>query len=402
VARLKLALFAPYLPAPAHSGGRIRIDQFVRALGAFADVHLFASADARDVELHERSPELALYATTTLASARFRFLPGLERPARVLRASPARLAAAFRAAHARHRFAAAVVEHVHAAGIAASAELPWVLDEHNVESDYLRARLAADGRDKTPWSRFELARLERWERAMWARATEVVCVATSDAELIRSVRRAPPVVLPNGVALDALPFRAPSERRGHQILFVGVLGHPPNVRAARFLAEAVLPRVRLREPRASLVLCGADPRREVRALANEHVIVTGRVPSVTPFLDRAAVYANAVNEGAGTSLKVLEALAAGIPLISTRCGARGFALEDPTHYLAAESASEFAARILDYFEHRAARDGAAARARAVAEAHDFSHIAARFAALVERVATRDRRPSAAWALRTSR
>jgi glycosyltransferase involved in cell wall biosynthesis len=160
------------------------------------------------------------------------------------------------------------------------------------------------------------------------------------------------------------------------------MGHAPNVAAAQFLGREVLPRIRREEPRAKLTLCGADPSAPVRALESPHVEVTGRVANVSPFLERAAVYVNPLQHGAGSSLKVLEALAAGIPLVSSERGVRGFDLSAPEHFLAAESANEFATQVLRCFRDRAARDGAALAGRHFAESHDFESIGRRFAALV--------------------
>jgi glycosyltransferase involved in cell wall biosynthesis len=192
-------------------------------------------------------------------------------------------------------------------------------------------------------------------------------------------------VVPNGTAVDELPFTPPSARTGHDVLFVGLMSHAPNVAAARFLAGEVMPRVWREEPAARLVLCGRSPAREVSALAGERVVVTGTVERVTPWLARAAVYANALFQGAGSSLKVPEALASGVPLVSTAVGVRGFPLVPGTHYARAEDAERFAREIVRALRSRAELDVQAARGRAVAEGYDWEAIASRFATLVASV-----------------
>ena len=256
-----------------------------------------------------------------------------------------------------------------------------MLDEHNVESEYLLAREQAR-REPGFWLRREVAAMRRWERLAWRRATEVVCVSSADAEHVRAVRGRSPVLIPNGVDLGSVPFTLPSARPGFDVLFVGLMSHAPNVRAAAFLAREVMPLVRRDEPRARLILCGMNPAREVLALADDRTQVTGFVPSVRPFLEASAVYANPLQHGAGTSLKVLEALAAGLPLVSTALGVRGFELLAGEDYREAETASAFAREILEVFRARASLDGGACRGRAFAERHDWGGLAGKFAEVV--------------------
>lgn len=387
MAHPRFALFAPYLPAPAHSGGRIRIQHFARALSRHGEVSLFACADAHDLEAHGRHPELGIYAAKHIVETGRAWFPAAGRPARVRRCCPPELVRAFSSAHARVGFSALVVEHVHAAALALDhCELPWLLDEHNVESEYLKSRLRAAGPSQLFFSHGEVAALRSWEQRAWRAASRVACVSEADADVIARASGRRPNVIANGTALGELPFVLPSERVGYELSFVGVMGHPPNAAAARWLAEEVMPLLRRAEPRARLVLCGADPTPRVAALASTDIEVTGRVASVAPYLRRAAVYVNAVRDGAGTSLKVLEALASGVPIVSTARGVRGFALADGEHYLHAESAEQFVHAVLAVFEDRSALNPLALRGREFAESHDFGKLAERFAELACEVA----------------
>ncbi|HET9934563.1 MAG TPA: glycosyltransferase family 4 protein [Polyangiaceae bacterium] len=386
---MNIALLCPYLPAPAHSGGRIRIHRLAAALARLGEVSLFASAGQSDLDQHRNDPGLSLFTRTHLAHTAFSWLSSNGVPARVRRCASTSLKHALLRSHAERPFSVVVVEHAQAASLACDLGVPWVLDEHNVESEYLRERLRAQGRLVEVVARREIAALQRWEQRCWRAATRVTCVSEADAAEIARQSGRRPTVIPNGISLREIRFILPSHRRGYEIAFIGLMGHAPNAAAARFLAREVLPRVQRVEPRARLTLCGADPTAAVRALAGPDVEVTGRVASVNPYLERAAVYANPLQHGAGTSLKVLEALAAGTPLVSSESGVRGFALEAPRHFLAAESAEQFAGQILSCFRDRGSRDGAARAGRNFAEAHDFATIGESFAAvIVDAVRTR--------------
>ncbi len=379
-------MFAPYLPAPATTGGRIRIHRLSRALAELGELELFAVAAPAELEQETARSALEPYAAHHVAVARFPALPAWRWPARVRNAAPPLLSAAFRRAHGQRRFDVLVAEHCQAAALALGApDVPLVVDEHNVESEYVAERDRARG-PLGYWKQREVALLEAWEQRIWRTASEVVCVSESDAERVQRVRERAPALIPNGVELSSVPFRLPSARTGFEVLFVGSMSHPPNVAAARFLAGEVLPLVRRDEPRARLVLCGMNPNREVLALSGESVEVTGFVESVAPYLERAAVYANPLRFGAGTSLKVLEALASGLPLISTAVGVRGFGLSAPGAYREAEGAADFAREILGAFRDRGSFDASAARGRELAAGYDWEQLALRFAKLVQSLA----------------
>jgi glycosyltransferase involved in cell wall biosynthesis len=388
----RVALITPYLPAPAHNGGRIRMYRLARGLAGRFEVHLFSAADPHDVRVPRSAAELSLYAGVHI-EPRFLALVGRGgRPARVRSVTSAALLRAFTDAHDRTPFAAAVVEHSYSAlPVHHVRAVPWVLDEHNVESEYARARSRARhfrapivSRVVDAWDARRADALSRWEEAQWRTASDVVCVSPQDAERVEAVRRQPVTVIPNGVATEEVPFALPSQRTGHDVLFVGTFEHPPNIAAARWLAREILPKVWQTEPRARLILCGSRPVCAVRQLASERVVVTGSVPSVARYLAGARVYANAVQHGGGTSLKVLEALASGVPLVSTAVGARGFELRSPEHYLQAEDTDSFVRQLVACLRDAAPRDTAAARGREIAERCSWTRLAARFADVVER------------------
>lgn len=371
-----LALVAPYLPAPDNTGGRIRMHRLARSLAAVASVDLFARVFP--VELTpDVGPALADYRTVYLRGADAGAWRLLGESRRVREASPLGLARDLRAAHARRPYHAVVACHCYAAATARALGrgVPWALDEHNIESRY--ARRMAPGDDR------EHARLGRWERAQWRDAALVTAVTEADAEVIRAHRAGPTVVIPNGADASRAGYRAPSARPSRSLLFVGAMSHPPNVAAAVRLAREVLPRVRAARPDATLVLCGRAPDAAVRSLASAHVTVTGTVPDTGPFLDAAGCYVNALGPGEGSSLKLPEAMAAGVPVVSTAAGARGFDVVDGRELLlTADAAEALAAGALAVFADPVAADARAARARAFAEALDWGLLGGRFARAV--------------------
>ena len=382
---MRVALCTRFPVAPANSGAPIRTRRLVQALAREGEVSLF-SLVPRPMEAELRGhPELAVYESVHVVACDV-FPIFRASTAETCRQVADILAGPLAEAHADQPFDVVIAEQVFAAGVVGEIDIPLVLNEHNIESQTLRAlRISAPERGITEQ---EVDALAAYEIASWQRAALVTCVSAADADHVRRHRAGPVEVVPNGVAFDEYPYVPPSRRTGHEILFVGGFFWPPNVQGARFLALEVMPLVWAEVPEARLVLCGKNPADAVVELAAPRVIVTGTVPSVAPALAAATVYANALFTGAGSSLKALEPLAAGIPMVSTSVGARGYPLEPGAHYVHAHTASEFAAAILAVLRDRAAYDPMAARAREIAAAHDWAPIGERLAASVRAAARR--------------
>ena len=182
-------------------------------------------------------------------------------------------------------------------------------------------------------------------------------------------------VVPNAVRLPAPPRQ---RRRGEagtlRLLFVGSLEYFPNVDAARFLCEEVRPRLAAMTARSVCVqLVGASPAPQVRRLADlPGVSLKASVADVGPYYAGADVVAVPVRAGGGTRIKVLEAFAHGVPVVSTPVGAEGLDVEPGRHLLIATHAETFAAACLRLVEEPARARAQAARARALVRAR-YAH-----------------------------
>ena len=123
------------------------------------------------------------------------------------------------------------------------------------------------------------------------------------------------------------------------------MDYSANVDAVVWFVNNIWPELSHQHPALSFAIVGRDPTPEVRALAGDRVSVTGTVPDVRPYYAGALAAVVPLRIGSGTRLKILEAMAAGIPVISTRLAAEGLDLADDTHLLIADSASEMIAAV---------------------------------------------------------
>ena len=191
----------------------------------------------------------------------------------------------------------------------------------------------------------EAVAAERMERAIW-RLVDVVLYPS--ALEVRAAQALEPHIQAHAVVPYAFTaFGAPRDPPpGQAILFVAGFGHPPNEDAACWFVSDILPLIRAATPTAELWIVGSNPTPRVRALAGKSVTVAANVsdPDLAAFYRRARVAAVPLRYGAGVKLKVVEALAQGLPLVTTPVGAEGCDGLDDVIALA-DTPAEFAARI---------------------------------------------------------
>ncbi len=244
-----------------------------------------------------------------------------------------------------------------------------VADMHNVYS-VLVERAAAE---QTSWlqARYlerEARLIGRIERRVATDASLVMAVSQQESAYYRGLGAPRVEVVPNGVDCsyyERLPVGRPTTA-APIVLFVGGLGWAPNVAAVEYLATTTLPVLRERYPDAIVRIVGRGDSEAIRALARlPGVEVTGSVPDVRPHLEQASVVAVALESGGGTRLKILEAFAAGVPVVSTPVGCEGIAADHGRHLIVAPR-DQFAREIGSLLDRPAAGAALALEARALA------------------------------------
>jgi glycosyltransferase involved in cell wall biosynthesis len=237
-------------------------------------------------------------------------------------------------------------------------QLPMVLTEHEVRSADEDYRLEKASWIQQVWREGEQHRWLQYQSNVWRRFDRIQVFTPRDAATIKRI--SPEIA--NRVRVNSFGVNLPAAANPYNedcktIVFVGGFLHPPNVDAALWLGNEIMPRLRMRWSGVRLIIVGSDPPIAVQALAAPDIIVTGRVPVIELFLEQAAVIVAPLRLGGGMRVKVLQAMALGKAVVTTPLGAEGLATNDDCPIVIAEDAEQIAsaiARLLAMNEDRQA------------------------------------------------
>lgn len=350
-------IVAPFLPWPADFGGAQRVYHLVAELATSARVTLVAPASEAEFDAAWKLSEIF---DVTLVPARrtVRQTAGVSKRVSQIRAlanGQASVTSSFPVEGVRQAIERQLrikqvdliqVEFPQMMLALPEQRPPVVLDAHNIEYELLRrvADTTSHGANEL-FNRLEWRRMRRLEQRAWREADLTIATSRRDASMIAKITGKTVPVIPNGVDIKQLSDQ-PRDCRSHEVVFVAAMRHQPNADGAVWLAREVLPLVRQQLPGARLRLVGADPPAAVQALRGPSIDVTGRVDDVRPELARAGAVAVPLFAGGGTRLKILEAMAAGVPVVSTSIGAEGLSVAHDQHILIADDAQTFAASLV--------------------------------------------------------
>ena len=223
-------------------------------------------------------------------------------------------------------------------------ELPMTLDFMDVFSAGMARRAMQAPLWQRPVLALEAHRLLTYEAAAFDWFQHHTIISDQDRQLIQHPRRDQIEIVLNGIDTDF--FRPqPTVAKEFDLLFCGNMSYHPNVDAAGFLAEEILPLVRQRHPGARLLVAGTTPAPRVLALASTQVQVSGWVPDIRTAYASARVFVAPMRVGTGLQNKLLEAMAMALPCVTTPLANNALGGTDGQELRVAAGASALAAVI---------------------------------------------------------
>jgi glycosyltransferase involved in cell wall biosynthesis len=395
---MKLLYFTAHQMWPIDSGARLRNYQLAGQLAVRSSV-TFVEMQHAGEERRTPSNEFGLANVVTLHKGRTytasKLLRGLAGPTPVTLLNCWSRRSAFQLTDVLRcrQFDTVQIEGVHLMEYLpiiqqAPGRPAMVVDWHNIESELMWRYAETTGN----WlKRAAAARtatlIERAEDRLLATcATHTV---TSERERQKLLARHPSAnirVIPNGVDVSYWSAKEIAEARCQTsqsdpkptILFVGSMDYHSNIDAVRWFSRVAWPEIARNHPDLEFTIVGRDPAPAVRALASDRIHVTGTVDDVRPFYASAVVAVVPLRSGSGTRLKILEAMAAGVPVVSTRMGAEGLEADHDVHLLLADTGPEIAAAVRHLASSAETRRRLSQSARAlVCRIYDWAAIGSR-------------------------
>lgn len=342
-------LISPRQCWPARSGAKLRDYYFARALGQHSSITYVYFIDPGSAPLSRA--ELPFCANIVglqkpRAYSPLKIVRGLTGrwPLPVLNYTSPEMLHAVAGLARREHYDLVHLDSIHMTGCVdvltktLGPDLPIVYNWHNIESELMRRYSAVVStparRIYSAWTARQMERLER--SILRTGFGHVVCSQREQQELHRMDSAARVAVIPNGVDTAYFAGTGPSGKQ-NRIVFVGLMSYYPNIEAAVTFSQNVWPRLRDQLPGYTLTFVGANPVPAIMALREiAGVEVTGTVPDVRPYYRDALAAIIPLRTGGGTRLKILEAMAAGVPVVSTALGAEGLAVEPGRHILMAD------------------------------------------------------------------
>ncbi len=362
---MRILLLTQVVPHPPDSGPKIKTYNVLRYLAERHEVHLVSFVRSATEESSAQALRSLCSDVTTVPIRRSKvrdvgyLLRSLVtgRPFLIERDDSGAMREAIRRVLDLRAFDAVHADQLSMGQFAVDLPLPLrVLDEHNAVWTIVRRQAGHLGRGpQRVVAELEWRKLRAYEAQICRRFDLVTVVSTEDYLALAESARAifPTKVIPIAVDTEEMAF-APRTEEARDVVSVATMFYPPNVEGVYWFATEVFPLVRCEVGDVRFRIVGSRPPAKIAGLTgpDSGVIVTGYVADLDPIFRQSALTVVPVHSGSGMRVKILEAFARGIPVVSTTIGVEGIEARAGEHLLVADDPAEFARAVIRVLRDR--------------------------------------------------
>lgn len=356
---MKILFLAHLFPLPLDSGGKIKSYHVIRSLASEHEVRLIAFTRSRNEEvLVSEMQEICSSVSpiplnrSKLANIRdFALSTASGRSFIISRDYRRQMQEAVESTICSFKPDVVHIDHLQMAQfVPKSGQYKTVLDHHNVESTIIqRIASTADSLPMRLYASLEWPKLRIYELSVCRQCDMVVTVSEEDKRTLQAMESRISRIEAVPIGVDTNFFASVSYNPGSRnILSIGTMYWPPNIDSMLYFCSDIYPIIKKQLPDCRLTIAGQRPAQSIIDLGSDPSInVTGYVDDIREVAKDCGVFVVPLRSGSGVRVKILNALAMGLPVVSTSIGAEGLEAEDGIHLLIADTPGEFARAVID-------------------------------------------------------
>ncbi len=344
-------MLSPFTPYPPDSGGRIRQWEFIKCLGKRHDLTLVFFINRGEEKMLQGAFDGICSRVETVTHAGDVDLSGPQSLPWPMRAYGVDAMKKLLSDLSADRYDLLLIDFIYMAQHRFLFDIPAVLHEHNIESSlYKQYAELPNVKDMEIFGLHKEALfwkatwmlMRQYENKIWPAFDLRLTVSRLDQMEMES--RCPDgktIVAENGVSTQGIRLLPAS--RSKKILFVGTMNYFPNVDGALFMVQSIMPLVWQRDPDIRLCIAGREIPRHIREFgADSRIEIVSDFPDIHDIAAGCCLSVVPLRLGGGTRIKILEAFALGLPVVSTAKGCEGLAIEDGRHLIVRDEPDAFA------------------------------------------------------------
>lgn len=197
--------------------------------------------------------------------------------------------------------------------------------------------------------KIEYLRLRKFEKGIYSWFENHLIISKQDRQFIDHPDNQNISVVPNGI--DYNRFKVKKSELAYNLIFTGNMSYPPNVMACEYIVKKIIPLLKPKYPEIKLALVGTSPKAAVKQLAGPKITVTGWVDDMAQYYSKSQILIAPMQTGAGLQNKILEAMAMGLPVVTSVIAANAMHKQAANTVLTANNPQEYADHIIHLLEN---------------------------------------------------